>query len=729
MCARILRPLLLLLSFLTASAAIAEHWSERPLHEDVPQPTGNGFAHAVGSDGRNFLVGSERYAASTEAPFIMHFAATLMDSSGTVLREASLPFIPWRITWSGRLYLVFGERQYAAVSADGVHQWTRNYPAGVEARDLFFGVDNGVPGASNGRRSLIVLSRNAPPLTYIAVLFDADGEVVGEIVAPFEPSARGVQVASDGNVFAMTWYTRTVTPNGGIPSDTRYLAIYDETGKAIDANIRISTDVIGDADLVSDGHTFGVFPTGNQQPHPSSIYRPDGTLVRRLTIPAQAGGELDPSDAFPIGTSGYFVNGNGRNGSEGAFLPWPSYEPESAGLGTGVALGYATAAAAGRTILIDYTRAFIFSSKDDAVTNAFTNRIPIFYIKPEQTGGSAAVNANGTALVVWSEGAYEQPGRLYAIRVTSTGVPLDHDPIDVGAVCYATRPAVSSDGRDFLVSWRSCTSVFAARVSSRGAVLDPIPLTLASASVDMRPSIAFDGTNYVVAWQTESGISVSRVSPGGSLLDQPARTFEGTWPLLAPAQDGVLLAYRRRSGAVQSGHIVSQRLGRDLMAIGTTATVSANWNDIQPAWLERAGDRYLLTYSVALDEFSRQIHAAQWLNANGEHIRHGAGTLFPTVSTAEYFRTALFPQIRANCTGRDCTLAWTAEGGHIRTAPMLDESPGTPTTAASGVYPRPILFTGTSAEPRMLIYARAEGQSYRIFIRSAAHSRRRAVGQ
>ena len=721
------RLLVSLLSLLLASAAFAADWHEVPLHEDVPAPTINGFTHAVASDGRNFLVGSDRYGTSPDGFDLTHRAATLMDANGTVLREAALPISPQRITWAAPNYHVFSERQYAAVDAQGVYYRLRSYPAGVESRTLAFGVTNGLPGASNGRRSLVVLTRNAPPLIYVGMLFDGDGEVVGEIPAPIEASARGVRVASDGNVFAITWYIRTTT-NNGIVSDVRYLAIYDNDGKAIAPRIQVSTDVVGDADLVSDGHSFGVFPTGRETPHPASVYRPDGTLARRLPLTASAGGELGLQDAFPIGTSGYYLNGIGPNGSEGWFLPWPSYEPERAGTGAGLVVGYATASAAGRTMVINNSEARIIASKQDLAGNTLPKHIPIFYIKPQQNGGSAAANANGTVLVVWHEGSYNEPGTLYAARVTPDGVVLDREPINVGPGCYDARPAVTSDGQDFFVSWLSCATILGARVSSRGSLLDPVPLTLASTgAVPMRPSATFNGTHYVVAWQTVTGISISRVSPGGSLLDFPGRTFEGTWPVLAPAPGGVLLAYVRRSGGPRTGPIVTQRLDLNLIPSAGAATVSTNWNDIQPAWLEPAGDRYLLTYSVAQDDASRPIHVAQWLTGSGERIAHGGDVLFPLVSLADYFLTTVYPQIRANCSGRDCTLWWVALGQTLA-APMLDNGPSLPVVTAVAPRLRPILFTGTTAQPRMLIYARKEGQSYRIFVRSTATPRRRAAG-
>lgn len=718
---RTLSALSLLFSLLFASAARAVDWQERPLHEDVPLPTSNGFARAVATDGRNFLVASERFGHSPDGAAMALMAATLMDAQGHVLRETALPIAPRRMTWSGEHYVVFGDRQYAGVSADGVYFRIRRYPAGVEWRDFLPGVSAGPPAASNGRRSLVVLSRIDPALVYVGLLIDEHGEVAGEFPAPFDLNARGVRVASDGDAFAFTWYVRASV--NGVPTDSRYLAIYDDAGAAVTGNIEVSTGVDGDADLVSDGHTFGVFPTGSQPPHPVSLFGTDGTLVRQVTIPARTGGALDVAGAFPIGGSGYYVNGQTQSGAEGWFLRGPSYEPESAGNGAGPVVGYASAA--GRTMVIDHDSALIVASKDDVVANAL-HRVPIFFVKPQQNGGTAALNASGTALVVWQQGPSDQAGRLYAVRVSPTGVPLDRDPIDVGPACHAARPAVSSDGEDFLVSWLSCTSILGARVSSRGTLLDPVPLTLAAGgAAAMRPSAAFDGANHVVAWQNAAGISVARVSPGGSLLDLPGRTFEGTWPLVAPAPDGVLLAYLQRSGAPRTGYIVTQRLDRALTPFGAAAAVSANWKDIQPAWLERAGDRYLLTFSVAQDDASRSIHAAQWLSGSGGHITHGGSVLFPMVSATDGLMTN-YPEIRANCTGRDCTLAWSGFG-QILAAPMLDDFPTLPIVAAIAPGLRPILFTGTTADPRMLIYARNEGQSYRIFVRSTGYERRRAV--
>lgn len=67
---------------------------------------------------------------------------------------------------------------------------------------------------------------------------------------------------------------------------------------------------------------------------------------------------------------------------------------------------------------------------------------------------SAATKADGTALVTWRERVdANDPLVLYAARVAPDGTILDPQSIRIaGVTCDGTRPAVTTDGRDFLVA-------------------------------------------------------------------------------------------------------------------------------------------------------------------------------------------------------------------------------------------------------------------------------------
>lgn len=702
---------------LLTAAASAQDWRELPLHTSDGRLHGASYPQAIASDSLSgFLVVSDRFVFAADGLARRYCNATLLRITGEYVRDVS-SVCAYSVAWSGRYYLAFGEASYARHTADGTLVDVRPYPAGLRAVSLFQGEPTTVRAASNGSRVLALLGR-VNPYARVPVLFDEDGVFAGEVTLSLA-DGRQPEVASNGEVFALTWYTR-INDFSNFPTDTRYLAIVDGAGRVIVRQQLVSNNVVGHAALVSDRQTFAVLPTASTGPRTISIYAPDGTLRRQLEITARAGNTLQVTEAFPV-DGGYFVTGNGRNGVEGWFLRGPGYEPESSGLGTHMR-AYATTGA--MTMLLSDAGVLPVRSREEVMARGFEGRQPIVFTRPHQESGAAAALPDGGALVVWRERP-ELAGNILARRISQSGVPLG-SAVTVATGCDNTLPAVATNGREFLAVWIGCGSLRAARLSWSGGVLDTVPLTLAASGVvNQLPSVTFNGTSYAVAWQGAGGVAVARVTTGGTLLDSPARTFDGASPVIAPGPDGFLLAYVRRFGAPNAGHVVTQRLGNDLAPSGEPQQVTAAGVDLRPWSLVRAADRYLLTFSIPSDDRGRALFGAQWLTATGGRIEMGGTALYPTVATASRFYTGI-PHIIATCAGSECTLLWTIEN-RLHSAPMLAGGPGEVRVLAEAEGARAIHFAGTTTDPRLLIYGRWEGPAYGIYLRSTAQDRRRTV--
>jgi hypothetical protein len=148
---------------------------------------------------------------------------------------------------------------------------------------------------------------------------------------------------------------------------------------------------------------------------------------------------------------------------------------------------------------------------------------PIVALSQADIGGRPAIATDGANFIVTSEDATH----IYATRVTTSGSLLDPTPILVttnsNGVDY---PSVAFDGTNYLLVWvgyaETGYEVFGSRVTPGGVVLDAPAVQLTNgANADLRPiALAFDGTNYLTAWRTEgSNIMAARVSKAVANLD------------------------------------------------------------------------------------------------------------------------------------------------------------------------------------------------------------------
>ena len=137
----------------------------------------------------------------------------------------------------------------------------------------------------------------------------------------------------------------------------------------------------------------------------------------------------------------------------------------------------------------------------------------------------------GRCLVVWTSSA---PGSTWSDLMgtrleAATGKRLDASPLRFTQTAGVNEryASVTSDGKDFLVTWStggSSTSgpLFGARVrGSDGALLESNPFTVADNQLGQAAQVTFDGSDYRVAWKgTRDGVQrlgSTRVSPRGAV--------------------------------------------------------------------------------------------------------------------------------------------------------------------------------------------------------------------
>lgn len=115
-------------------------------------------------------------------------------------------------------------------------------------------------------------------------------------------------------------------------------------------------------------------------------------------------------------------------------------------------------------------------------------------------------------------------------RWPATAWPVTSSPIEVSqSASTQRRPAVATDGSNFLVVWQELLGtaevVFGNRFDAVGNPIDATPFRIAGGAGTgpaSAPAVAFDGTDYVVAWRDERGadeVWAARVTAGGVVRD------------------------------------------------------------------------------------------------------------------------------------------------------------------------------------------------------------------
>jgi hypothetical protein len=215
-------------------------------------------------------------------------------------------------------------------------------------------------------------------------------------------------------------------------------------------------------------------------------------------------------------------------------------------------------------------------------------------------------------LVVWYDWRpYGTTPRIYGARVTPQGTVLDTAGFAISqSQGDQYRPAVASDGTNFLVvwtDWRSSSgNVYGARVTQQGTVLDPVGLNISQApSGYSSQALCFDGTNFLVVWDDHRNeiyggdIYGARVTPQGAVLDSAGFVITQAanaqrFPSVAFDGANFLVAWRDRRGSDRD--IYGARVTTGGTVFDGGSIFSKQGDQLSPRLCCGSGSQMLLVY-------------------------------------------------------------------------------------------------------------------------------------
>jgi len=286
----------------------------------------------------------------------------------------------------------------------------------------------------------------------------------------------------------------------------------------------------------------------------------------------------------------------------------------------------------------------------------------------------------------------------------------------LGSVRFGPAPArqetarIASDGTNFFVVWRTTTApdtvvIGGGRISPTGELLDQpsVLIVTGSPAKPGYPDVVFVGGNFLVAYRSGTSVITLRFSPEGRRLDAPALVMNNTSMVAWLATNGrtvFLQTARDRFRLLASD---GSQLGaeRNILNAGSgTLSVASN------------GDRYLIAYPNAPDG---SLHGSFVLvEANGETLLSRPiqlpGALFPRIVGAASNGSSFLIAMATNGPVGFMYVDGTGNATALRT---LDDQPGTGITATwSGseytlVWPR-VLSTRTGVTGHDVVGARVD---------------------
>lgn len=273
------------------------------------------------------------------------------------------------------------------------------------------------------------------------------------------------------------------------------------------------------------------------------------------------------------------------------------------------------------------------------------------------------------------------------------------------------RPALATNGTQFLAAWRECSSasgtfecsIRAGRMDAGGKVLDDVSLAMPHSvgTFDDSPAIAFDGTNYLVVWAHSGAMNGSdpgrihgaRITPAGRVLDSLPLELgsKGGKPAIAPADGGWLVAWTE----LEAHEIHASLLAADATPIvdDTSLIAVSTTNSPQTLSVAATSSEFLLAWENLADVQSKtEVHAVRL-----EPTNLGFLDPQPIDVAVENDAHCAYPQIASD--GSRFLVTWTGLDGFGDTSGRFVESDGSlgekNTLATTGKYAR-IGFDGLS---------------------------------
>ncbi|HYK05830.1 MAG TPA: hypothetical protein VE974_29055 [Thermoanaerobaculia bacterium] len=327
---------------------------------------------------------------------------------------------------------------------------------------------------------------------------------------------------------------------------------------------------------------------------------------------------------------------------------------------------------------------------------------------PRETPAAAA---NGTnMLVAWRE-RLSPRGELNvaATLLHRDGTPVDGSVLALGSgSCHGVAPAVTTNGRDYLVAWTSAHAVLGAIVRADGTVGLPFRIGAFGPCSDAQVSLASNGSQYLAIWSSPDPngrlqVHGVRISNDGAILDVPqlrigsAAVETATSTSTAVVSNGTdfLVAWDNLAARVTaSGQLLDTPL-----SLGT--------GNVHGAWLN--GRTYVVAvYEPGFYRFHRIASDGsggdEWPNpAPARHYAaHQTGPLLPVCDANGCLATGYAGLLRIEDRGNEFALTHLQSNLDFRTMvrPVLVRG-----DRLMAVYARSVMETPYSHAPAILLRA------------------------
>jgi hypothetical protein len=210
--------------------------------------------------------------------------------------------------------------------------------------------------------------------------------------------------------------------------------------------------------------------------------------------------------------------------------------------------------------------------------------------------------------VIWKEQLTPSNGYIRGTRVSEMGMVLDTILTINNLPLAYVSPAVSFNGRHFLVAWAIGTFLYGARIDTSCGLIDTTNIQIATnPGYKGNPSVSFDGTNYLAVWQDNRNGSAdiygARIDTAGNVLDPSAlpivtRSDNLENPSLTFTQDTYFLAWHDARSGITG--IYATRVGTNGVALDTGGVVisTTTIHQREPSLAYNGAADLLITWSV-----------------------------------------------------------------------------------------------------------------------------------
>ncbi|MCX7837069.1 MAG: T9SS type A sorting domain-containing protein [candidate division WOR-3 bacterium] len=249
-----------------------------------------------------------------------------------------------------------------------------------------------------------------------------------------------------------------------------------------------------------------------------------------------------------------------------------------------------------------------------------TNGIQISTAENNQYLPQISFDGTNYFIVWYDDREMEEDFRIYGARVTTTGIVLDPQGIQISQY-FSLLPSIKFDGTNYLVVWSEYRSgwefdIYGSRITPAGIVLDPEGIPISTYEFDQElPSISFDGNNYFITWSDyrneDSDIYGARVTTSGTVLDPDGILLN--YGYYSPTQlfpkvafDGVNYFVVWEDYRNGKGDIYGTRVSPDGRILDPEGIIISNAED------------YQTSPAVAFDGTNYLVVWADWRNGEGD---------------------------------------------------------------------------------------------------------------